>query len=275
VLALVPAVLCKTQPVDESKLEDLSARNLKKNLARVFRNFVATFQIGPFVRICAATFLVFNAFNTVAAFSFFIIVHHMFGGDAAAAGTWPTWFGSAGALATTFLSIPVVTVMSEKLGKKSAFVIAQSISVLGYVSFWWCFNPEHPWMILLPLPLFAFGIGSLFTIMMSMTADVCDLDELSTGARREGAFGAVYWWMVKFGFAISALLGGLIMQAVGFDPDAGQQTAEAMTGMRLAYILVPILGTALAILIMRGYRLDEERATQIRAELATGRGGGE
>ena len=33
--------------------------------------------------------------------------------------------------------------------------------------------------------------------MMSMTADVCDLDELRTGKRREGVLGAVYWWMVK------------------------------------------------------------------------------
>ena len=41
-------------------------------------------------------------------------------------------------------------------------------------------------MMFIPLPLFAFGIGGLFTIMMSMTADICDLDELQTGERREG-----------------------------------------------------------------------------------------
>ena len=39
--------------------------------------------------------------------------------------------------------------------------------------------------------------------MMSMTADVCDLDELATGKRREGIFGAIYWWMVKLGFAVA------------------------------------------------------------------------
>ena len=46
---------------------------------------------------------------------------------------------------------------------------------------------------------------------MSMTADVCDLDELATGKRREGIFGAIYWWMVKLGFAIAGLLSGAIM----------------------------------------------------------------
>ena len=31
------------------------------------------------------------------------------------------------------------------------------------------------------------------------------MDELDSGKRREGVFGAIYWWMVKFGFAIAGL----------------------------------------------------------------------
>ena len=269
-MAMVPAVFCKTQPVDPSKQEDLSLANLGKNLASLLRGVVATFRCKPFVRICIATFFVFNAFNTVAGFSFFIIVHHMFNGVTGPEGsdTWPTWFGTVSALTTCFLAIPVVTFLSEKLGKKNAFVISQSVSILGYVSFWWCFNPNNPWLLFLPLPLFSFGIGSLFTIMMSMTADVCDLDELNTGSRREGAFGAVYWWMVKFGFAIAGLGGGLIMAWVGFDESAATQTPEAMRGMRLAYIVLPSLGTLIAIIAMLGYDLTEERSHEIREAIA-------
>ena len=36
-----------------------------------------------------------------------------------------------------------------------------------------------------------------------------DLDELNTGKRREGQFGAIYWWMVKFGLAIAGLFYGI------------------------------------------------------------------
>jgi GPH family glycoside/pentoside/hexuronide:cation symporter len=61
--------------------------------------------------------------------------------------------------------------------------------------------------------------------MMSMTADVCDLDELKSGLRREGIFGAIYWWMVKFGFAIAGGL-SLIMWVVGFDPTLSVQPEE-------------------------------------------------
>ncbi|MEL7472601.1 MAG: MFS transporter [Planctomycetota bacterium] len=268
-MAMLPALFCKTQPVDPSTLQDLSLRNLRANLRMVAREFGATLKLGPFLRICAATFFVFNAFNTVAAFSFFIIVHHMFGGDTGPDGAarWPTWFGTVSALGSAFLAIPIVTFMSQKLGKKRAFLIAQSISLLGYAGFWWSFDATDPWKIFIPLPLYCFGIGSLFTIMMSMTADVCDLDELRTGSRREGAFGAVYWWMVKFGFAIAALLGGLIMELVGFDESATTQTAEAMTGMRMAFIAVPVTGTLIAIAVMWGYDLNEERSEEIRRQI--------
>jgi glycoside/pentoside/hexuronide:cation symporter, GPH family len=122
-------------------------------------------------------------------------------------------------------------------------------------------------MFMLALPFFSFGIGGLFTLMMSMTADVCDLDELATGKRREGIFGAIYWWMVKFGFAIAGLLSGLIMTVVGFAPGAETQVEGAVDGLRLFYSGVPIFGTLLAMFVMRNYDLDEARANEVHAEL--------
>ena len=268
-LAMIPAIFCRTKVVDPSTQQDLSLNNLGRNLMTLGRGIVQTFRCRPFVRICLATFFVFNAFNTVAGMSFFIILHFMNGGDQVKTGAWPSWFGSVSALVTTFLVIPVVTLMSQTLGKRRAFLISQAISVIGYVLFWWCFRPGNPYLMFLPLPLFAFGIGGLFTIMMSMTADVCDLDELNTGQRREGVFGAVYWWMVKCGFAIAGLGSGLILTLVGFDESPGAvQTDAALTGLRLAYILVPVTGTLIALAVMWGYDLDETRVAEIRAALA-------
>ena len=117
------------------------------------------------------------------------------------------------------------------------------------------------------LPLFSFGIGSLFTIMMSMTADVCDLDELHSGKRREGIFGAIYWWMVKVGFAFAGMLTGAILSAVGFDPALTTQPEGALTGLRLFYSGIPIVGTLLAIYVMYSYDLTKEKAESIRAQI--------
>lgn len=265
-LAITPALFCRTQPIDPESLEDLSIGNLRQNLASLVRGFGQALRLKPFRQICVATFFVFNAFNTVAGLSWFIIVHYMHAGDAGpdGAGTWPSWFGTASALTTCVLVIPIVAVMAQKLGKRRAFLISQSISIVGYAMFWWCFDPGRPWLMFVPLPFFAFGIGGLFTIMMSMTADVCDLDELNTGARREGVFGAVYWWMVKFGFAIAGLGGGLILEWVGF---GDENTEVNLTGLRLAYLIVPITGTLIAIAVMWGYDIDEARSHEIRRRI--------
>lgn len=267
-LAAIPAIFVHSPSTrDATDLEDLSLKNLGKNQRTFLKGFSAALSLKPFRKLCAATLLVFSSFQTVAAFSFFIVVHHLFGGDAGAAGNWPAWFGTISALATCFLVIPVITFLSMRLGKKNTFILTQAISIIGYAMFWWFFQPGAPLMMLVPIPFFAFGIGGLFTLMTSMTADVCDLDEMNTGARREGTFGALYWLMVKFGVAIAGGLSGLLMWQTGFSPDAAIQPEGAMDGMRIAYSVIPIVGALLSIWFMRDYDVTEDRANEIREEL--------
>ena len=168
--------------------------------------------------------------------------------------------------------------MSEFFGKKNTFLISQTISIFGYILFWFLFIPGKPYLFLYALPFFSFGIGGLFTLMMSMTADVCDYEEYRNGLpRKEGIFGAVYWWMVKFGTAIAGLFTGYIMSYVGFNPDATleikyindiAQSMSALDGLRLAYTFIPITGTLLAIYVMRNYEIDEKEANRIRLEIS-------
>lgn len=267
IFAMVPAIFLKSRSTLNEDYSPLTLQSVGGSLKKILKGFKEAFSSLPFRKLCIATFFVYNAFNTIAAFSFFIIVYHMFSGDAGDAGVWPTLFGSLGALVTTFLVIPIVARVSKIIGKKKAFLVSQGISIIGYILLWFLFIPGKPYMFIFALPFFSFGIGGLFTLMMSMTADVIDLDELNTGQRREGVFGAIYWWMVKFGFAIAGLLSGAILSVVGFDPNAAAQTEGAMIGLRAFYSGLPILGTLVAIFVMRNYDVTEERANKIRAEL--------
>ncbi len=274
VLGVLPAIFCKE--IDQTHLsnrEDLTLKNIFHNLKGLLSNIVLIFKNKPFVKLCAATFLVFNGFQMVASFSYFIIVFYMFKGEYGAAGTWPAWFSTVSAIATAFMVIPVVTMMSNKLGKRKAFIISTAISIVGYALKWWGFNPDNPWLIFMPVPLIAFGLGGLFTLMMSMTADVCDLDELYNGMpRKEATFGAIYWWMVKLGQGLALVLGGLVLKLIGFDQNVAQQTHETMTYLRLADISIPAITAALAIWVMWSYDLNEEKAKEIKAELVKRRG---
>ncbi|KPP94673.1 MAG: glycoside/pentoside/hexuronide:cation symporter, GPH family [Bacteroidetes bacterium HLUCCA01] len=274
ILGIMPAIFCKE--VDQKNLSnraDLSFKSAFINLVKLAKSMALIARNKPFARLCGATFLVFNGFQMVASFSYFIIVFHMFQGDYGAAGNWPAWFSTISAVATAFLIIPVVTWMSNKWGKRNAFIVSTILSIIGYLLKWWGFSPENPWLIFMPVPFMVFGLGGLFTLMMSMTADVCDLDELRNGMpRKEGMFGAIYWWMVKLGQGIALVLGGLVLKLVGFDQNLAMQSVETMTSLRLADIIIPSLTAALAIWVMWGYDLTEEKARRIKAELVSRRG---
>lgn len=274
ILGVLPAIFCKE--IDQTNLQNrdqITFKNLLNNLKSLMKNMVLIFKNKPFLRLCGATFLVFNGFQMVASFSFFIIVFYLFNGQYEAAGNWPAWFSTVSAMATAFLIIPVITWMANRWGKRNAFIIATVLSIIGYLLKWWGFDPSNPWMMFMPIPLMSFGIGGLFTLMMSMTADVCDLDELNNGMpRKEGTFGAIYWWMVKLGQGLALVLGGLVLKVVGFDSNAAMQTADTITKLRLADIIIPASTAALAVVVMWGYDLSEKQALEIKAELVERRG---
>ena len=274
-LAIVPAIFIKSKStLNDDYLVPLTKENIGNSLVNIFHIFKDAWRNIPFRKLCIATFLVFNSFQTIAAFSFFIIVHYLFMGDASAASPWPTLHGSVGAIVTTFIVIPIVSKMAQTYGKKETFIISQAISVIGYILFWFLFIPGKPSMFLFALPFFSFGIGGLFTLMMSMTADACDYEELENGLpRKEGSFGAIYWWMVKLGTALAGLLSGLIMYYVGFSADASTQPEGALTGLRIAYSSIPIIGTLIAIYVMSDYEIDEKKAGEIRKQLQERNGG--
>jgi GPH family glycoside/pentoside/hexuronide:cation symporter len=272
-LGIMPAFFCKElalKPLsDETKM---SWKNIAANTRSFLKGITQTIKCKPFLRLCGTTFLIFNGFQTIAQFAFFIIIFYLFKGNTAAAGHWPAWFGTVSALATAFLVIPIITALSQKVGKKNAFIIATLISMVGYGLKWWGFNPENPWMMFIPIPLMSFGIGGLFTLMMSMTADVCDLDELENGTRREATFGAVYWWMVKLGTAVALLTSGAVLNLVGFDQNAMVQNAEVLTRLRLADIIIPVSTGILAIIVIWKYDITEAKANEIRDKLIARRG---
>ncbi|MBU3661570.1 MAG: MFS transporter [Bacteroidetes bacterium] len=267
ILAAVPAIFINSKSTLNENYEPLTLKNISSSFDQIIEGFRDALKIEPFRKLCIATFLIFNAFNTVAGFSFFIIKYFIFSENPANFGVWPTLFGSIGAIITTILVIPIVSRMSKLMGKKKAFIISQLISIIGYILFWFLFVPGKPYLFIFALPFFSFGIGSLFTLMMSMTSDVIDIDELNTGKRREGIFGAIYWWMVKFGLAIAGLLSGLILSFVAFNSGADSQTAQSMFELRLFFSGIPILGTLIAIWVMKDYDVTEEKAREISAEL--------
>ncbi len=270
-LGILPAIFLRErfQPSDE---ESDPTKTIGGEIKKFFQGFLATIKFKPFLKLCIATFLVFNGFIMIAAFQSYVIMFYVFGGDEAAGAVWVGHSGAVQAI-SGFLVIILITWMATKIGKRRAFYFAAGVSMIGYALKWFCYTPDNPWLMLIPAPLMAFSLAGLFTLMPSMVADVVDADELNTNERREGMFGSIFWWVVKLGQAAAFAAGGVLLNMTGFDISlGGEQTAEALVRMRLLDAFVPCVTSAIAIWAVASYTLTEERAHEIRAELEARRG---
>ncbi len=280
--------------------------NAIPTVRKLFNSIAITFKNKLFVKICAATFLIFNGFMLSSTFIIWVIFFYVFknapsaGAAYSAGGKLLGIYGTFSALCTVCV-VAFIPWLSRKLGKRNAFFFTIPISIIGYSMKWIGYNQLHPanselwpllnnsgfinflkvcavvaqehYLLLACAPFIVFGLGSLFTIILSMVADVCDQDELETGERREGMFSAVYWWMVKLGLALASLIGGILLAGTGFKQDLGLgQATETLLWMRIFDVLIPIVTSIMAIFIIRTIDDSEEKAHDVRRQLEERRG---
>jgi GPH family glycoside/pentoside/hexuronide:cation symporter len=268
--------IAQTEAAKEAKGPAGSGKGgLRQSVAGFLKGMRSTLSSRPFLMLCAATFLVFNGFMLISSFQSYVIIYYVFAGDQARGAEYAGYAGTLGAI-STFGVIFFITWLGTKIGKRRAFFVSTGVSMLGYGMKWFAYDPRHPLLILLPAPFLAFGLGGLFTLMGSMIADVVDLDEIKTYERREGMFGAVFWWVVKLGMAAALAGGGFLLNATGFDVDlGGGQAHRTITLMRLCDAFIPMVTSGLAIWAIASYPITEEKAHEVRTTLEARRGTGD
>jgi GPH family glycoside/pentoside/hexuronide:cation symporter len=274
-LGILPGILLRERMVNVPAAEAGAApsgRSFRQNFAEFFRGFGVTLSNRPFLKLCAATFLVFNGFILISSFQFYVIIYYVTGGDQTAGAKYAGWAGTLGAVCT-FAVVAFVTWLATRIGKRHAFFVAIGLSIVGYGLKWVCYNPEYPWLVLLPAPLMAFGLGGLFTLIPSMVADVVDTDELKTHERREGMYGSIFWWMVKLGLSAALAGSGYLLNSTGFDIDlGGDQAARTIVLLRLFDAGIPMITSAIAIWAVVKFPITEARALEVRQKLEQRRG---
>ena len=225
-----------------------------------------------FLILVAVVFFVTSAFYIIESFSTYVMTYYIFGGSKAAGAMIVGWSGMAWVI-TSMAFVPVAAWLSARIGKKGAFIVFLLIKLAGHLSKIFCYNPEHPLLVIIPPVFIAAGFVAVWTIGNSMMADICDMDELKTGARREGSYGAMYGWILKLGGSAAGLLTGYILRGTGFAAELeGAQSAATLFWMRVWEISLPSVGVIIALVILSFYPLGEKTAYGIRTELDRRRG---
>lgn len=247
----------------------LTARQERVALGRSLRESLGNVA---FRRILYALIAMVFGLFMVQGLGIYVNIYHVFGGDMKAASTLQGLQGTAYQV-SCMLSIPIVAHFSSRFGKRRTLFGSLLFPLIGTLLKWVCFTPDNPYLQLIPVILMAPGIASLWTLLSSMVADVCDEDELRHGIRREGIFGAVFFWAFKIGFSLAFFLSGFVLVWSGFDVKLDpRQLPEAMTTIRLLFTIMPAISILIALWCVSRFPLTEAKAYAIRTLLEQRRG---
>lgn len=145
-------------------------------------------------------------------------------------------------------------------------IAGQLVAMAGFVSSWWLFTPDYPYLQLIETALVNIGLASVWVLSGSIMADICDTDELKTGLRREGMFGAVYAFMNKASTSCVTIVAGYVLIWSGYR-EGTVQSPETLFLMRILFIVITVSCLTVSLILTLLFPITEESARQVRVRL--------
>ena len=157
--------------------------------------------------------------------------------------------------------------LATRLGKHRTLMIASTGYSLGLILI-----ALMPKGALVPAAILMFSLGFLaagFVLLgRAMCADVGDAIRLAKGKHRQGLLYALMTSAEKIAGALAIFSSFTILGAVGYQAKEGaHNTPAAIHNLELVYILGPIFFVMLGGACYIGYRLNDRRHAEIRAQL--------
>lgn len=255
VTGILPALFCKER----------TSIVVQKKISFV-RAIVTTFKNRVFLLLGAMMFFILVGLFLVNSFGTYINIYYVFNNDKEAAsklGMVTNLVFQASGLALT----PVVAWLAVKFGKKKILLFGLTSVLIAYLSTWFLYTPQAPYLQLISLGMMAPGLSCVWVLTASMLADICDIEEYNSGLRREGMYGAAFSWIVKAGIAATLVGSGYMIDISGYNSGAEIQTEKTILTMRLLYMLVPVFFIGIAVILTAFYPLTRAKVEQIRLEL--------
>ena len=201
----------------------------------------------------------------------YIAIYLVEGGNKEAGATLMGFYYMAN-FASSLITIPVVNYFSTRFGKKAVLMGGQILGILSALSTWFLFTPSAPWLFVVYAFFGNMALGSLMILYNSLIADICDVDELKTGSRREGMYGAVGNFMFKLVFSASTVIVGYMLAFSGFNETQASQRPETIHMLRVIVALFPAVMTGVACILIGIFPLTRRKSDEIRRQLETRRG---
>ncbi len=231
--------------------------------------------------------------------SFFFVKHLLLAGDLYGLYLAPYFVSQ-------IVAIPLWFALSRRIGKHRA-----TMAAIGWYAFWSCFIPlvaiapaawftsfgipemlsflpdqQHQTVVdrfagmdtgkflffVLIMCLKGSAIGALAALPAAMAADVVDVDTLTTGEQRAGAYFSIWSMTRKASYAVGITVGTGSAVFFGFDsladPMDTTNTTQSLVMLACLYSVIPAMFKFAAMPLLWKYPLTEEKLAEIQAGIS-------
>ncbi|OHB55768.1 MAG: hypothetical protein A2Y07_10595 [Planctomycetes bacterium GWF2_50_10] len=256
IAGISPAMVCR---------DDRATKNQEK--IKIVKAILYTLKNKPFMILCAGYIIIILGLFASSTLGLYINIYYVYRGDKIAAAAMNGMIGTVSAL-TSYLSLPLITKFSVKWGKRNGMIAGMALGTIGIASLWFTMTPEMPYLQLVSTFIWGLGMQGCWLMISSMVADICDEDELETGLRREGVYGAVNGLALKGALALTTLVGGVLLVWSGYDAtsaeSAGIVNSNVLFKMRALFVIGQIAALLIGIIVFMFYPITKQKAESTR-----------
>lgn len=157
---------------------------------------------------------------------------------------------------------------TNKFSKKGYLIILQMVMNAGFLLMFLLPNAGIP--VLLGISFVCGLCNSASGICYGLVGDSLEYGDWKLGRRQEGVAASMLSFGVKIATALCGAVGILLLDAVGYVPNA-EQTEAARQGINAVVNLLPFVLGLISLVPMLFYKLTPEKVEEIRTDLENGR----
>lgn len=259
-LLVLPTLVICLKKVPNSHCPQRQSQGQEKHSPGLKKNLLCLASNQPFLLFITAFFLFHVGFGMWATL-LFIFVDSYLGWGSQIALAYGLSYGIGA------LSVWLWYRFANRLGKKLTWVVGVLLSLVGLLGTG-LLSPEMSWLLLLAFMVITYiGIHAIYTVAPSLLSDIIDYDTWKFGSDQAAIYFSAYSVSSKISVAIGGALSLAIAGGYGFDPASSVHSKEAISGLRLAMVWLPIPFLLVAIGLIVRIPINARRHRIIRQSL--------
>jgi GPH family glycoside/pentoside/hexuronide:cation symporter len=160
-----------------------------------------------------------------------------------------------GMMILMLIPLLLLPTLVKKFGKRNIVIFGSILNTIGYIIIW--IGDKSISLLIVGNIVGALGLGFGFGLAFVMIADTVDYGDWKNGVRAEGFLSAASSFGQKLGTGLGSATAAWILGLGGYIGGAEIQGEAALAAIKFNYVIAPIIGLIVIIVLMLFYKLDK------------------